>query len=370
MNKLVQIVSFNVPYPPDYGGVIDVFYKIKVLKNLGYDIILHTYTYGRKCSDELALLCKAVYYYQRPRSIRYFFSSLPFIVRTRTSRQLCDNLQKHSCPVILEGVHSTYPLWAGLLKNHKVIVRTHNIEYLYYHGLGLTEKNLFLKYYYLKESKKLRNFEVEALQNAHHIACISPNDAAYFKQFFTNVSVVFPFHENDAVTSITGRGDYILIHADLSVPENIQSIQWLLKEVVSGIQFPVIVAGKNPSAAICKLTRNQLNVKLIANPSSVEMTELIKHAHIQLIHSFYPQGLKLKLLNSLFKGRFVVANAAVVKNTGIEHLCNIAENADDFLLAIHQLMKQPFTEDVIQLRKEGLNQFLPSKQAEKLIQLF
>ena len=27
----LNIVSFDVPYPPDYGGVIDVFYKIKEL---------------------------------------------------------------------------------------------------------------------------------------------------------------------------------------------------------------------------------------------------------------------------------------------------------------------------------------------------
>ena len=32
-DKEVHIVSFDVPYPPNYGGVIDVFYKIKTLFN-------------------------------------------------------------------------------------------------------------------------------------------------------------------------------------------------------------------------------------------------------------------------------------------------------------------------------------------------
>ena len=32
--NLVHIVSFNVPYPADYGGVIDVFYKLKSLHSL------------------------------------------------------------------------------------------------------------------------------------------------------------------------------------------------------------------------------------------------------------------------------------------------------------------------------------------------
>ena len=35
MNKYLNIVSLNVPYPPNYGGVIDIYYKIKALKAVG-----------------------------------------------------------------------------------------------------------------------------------------------------------------------------------------------------------------------------------------------------------------------------------------------------------------------------------------------
>ena len=35
MTKAVNIVSFNIPYPPNYGGVIDVFFKIKALSKAG-----------------------------------------------------------------------------------------------------------------------------------------------------------------------------------------------------------------------------------------------------------------------------------------------------------------------------------------------
>ena len=33
--KEVEIISFDVPYPPNYGGVIDVYYKLKALKKAG-----------------------------------------------------------------------------------------------------------------------------------------------------------------------------------------------------------------------------------------------------------------------------------------------------------------------------------------------
>jgi len=35
MSYSLHIISFNIPYPPDYGGVMDVFYKIKALHDLG-----------------------------------------------------------------------------------------------------------------------------------------------------------------------------------------------------------------------------------------------------------------------------------------------------------------------------------------------
>ena len=39
--KGINIVSFNVPYPPNYGGIIDVYYKIKALREIGCEVVLH-----------------------------------------------------------------------------------------------------------------------------------------------------------------------------------------------------------------------------------------------------------------------------------------------------------------------------------------
>ena len=34
----LNVVSFDIPYPPDYGGVIDIYYKIKALNSAGIKI--------------------------------------------------------------------------------------------------------------------------------------------------------------------------------------------------------------------------------------------------------------------------------------------------------------------------------------------
>ncbi len=41
--KVINIVSFNNPFPPKYGGIIDVYYKIEALYKIGYQIHLHCF---------------------------------------------------------------------------------------------------------------------------------------------------------------------------------------------------------------------------------------------------------------------------------------------------------------------------------------
>jgi hypothetical protein len=106
--KELHLISFNVPYPADYGGVIDVFYKIKALKKAGVKVHLHTFQYGREEADILSSLCEEVYYYKRKLYKDPFFSKLPYIVATRANDELLSNLLKDRHPIIFEGIHCCY----------------------------------------------------------------------------------------------------------------------------------------------------------------------------------------------------------------------------------------------------------------------
>jgi hypothetical protein len=72
--KHLNIISFNVPYPPDYGGVIDVFNKIRWLSEIGVGIYLHVFTYNRPADKELEKYCEKVFYYKRKTGLRNQFS--------------------------------------------------------------------------------------------------------------------------------------------------------------------------------------------------------------------------------------------------------------------------------------------------------
>ena len=96
--KHLHIVSFNVPFPPDYGGIIDIFHKIRSLKNAGVRVILHTFTYERSPAAELEEYCEKVYYYPRKTGWKSQFSFKPYIIYSRRSSELLINLAADPWP--------------------------------------------------------------------------------------------------------------------------------------------------------------------------------------------------------------------------------------------------------------------------------
>jgi hypothetical protein len=365
----LQLVAFNIPYPPDYGGVIDIFYKLKALSECGVSIHLHCFEYNRPQASELEKYCARVYYYPRKKGLLYQFSAKPYIVVTRNDRQLLHKLAANQAPIIFEGLHTCYFLNHESLKNRVRLVRTHNVEHEYYLNLGKVESNVFRKLFFRIEACKLRQYE-NVLKNADHLLSISPNDNLYFDRKFGNSHFSPAFHPFNEIKSKEGKGDYILFHGNLSVAENRQAVNFLIQHVFPKIQQKVIIAGKNPSAEFAKKIQSLPHVQLIANPEGQQMDEIISHAHICLLPTFQDTGLKLKLLASLFSGRFCIANTPMVHKTGLEHLCRLADTSEEMINCINQLWDKEFTSEEIEKRRIILeDDFSNKRNALKIIQI-
>jgi len=350
LETALQLVAFNIPYPPDYGGVIDVFYKIKALAENGVSIYLHCFEYDRPQAIELEKYCAKVFYYPRKHGIRYQFSTKPYIVITRNNDQLLNNLSSNKVPILFEGLHTCLNLDNDALKNHKKLVRTHNIEHEYYLNLCKAERNIFKKVFFRMEACKLKRFE-NVLQNASHLLCISPNDNLYFDRKFSNSHFIPAFHPFSEIKSKLGRGEYILFHGNLSVSENIQAVEYLIQNVFPKISQKVIIAGKNPSERLVQKIQKLTNVQLLSNPENEQMENLIQNSHICLIPTFQDTGLKLKLLASLFSGRFCIANQPMIHKTGLEHLCRQADTPSEMINCVSELFQIEFSSEEIEKRK-------------------
>ena len=368
-NLEIHIVSFTVPYPANYGGVIDVFYKIKILFEWGVKINLHCFKYDRPESGELNKYCKSVNYYNRPKKLRYFFSKIPFIVITRSNKKLLKALQADQLPIIFEGLHTTYFLNKLSNRNRNIVVRTHNIEHDYYKELTKKEKNLFNKIFFYSETFKLKCY-LKILKTNIKIAGITEKDCGYFKSLNSNTFLIEAFHPHNKVNISTGIGEYILFHGNLSVNENIESTQYIIKNICSKTNFQFKFAGKNPDKRLYKLINNYKNTEIIANPSDEKMQDMINNAHINLLITFQDTGIKLKLINALYTGRHCIVNNEMVIGTGLESLCHIHNTPEEIIQKIKELISTAFTEQEVNKRKQILLKNVNNKHStQKLINL-
>lgn len=367
----LHVVSFDIPYPANYGGVIVIFNQIKALHTLGVKVILHCFQYGdRKPQQELEKYCEAVYYYPRSRSLWYQLSLLPFIMRTRQKNALLRRLRKDKYPILFEGMHTAAYVWHKRLRGRQKIVRMHNIEWQYYEGLSHLSSDVLEKLYYFIESLKLQRIEPKVVLHADELLTLSISDQAYFREMKSNTHLIPAFHPNTSVESLTGRGNYVLFHGKLSVPDNDKAAQWLIEDVFASIDIPLVIAGMEPSWRLRELADRYDHVSIVENPDEIQMIDLIKHAHINLLVSFQNAGIKLKLLNALFRGRFCIVNDEMVSGMDLKSLCYVRNTPSAIRQTVEALINAPFEQQRIEERRAILEtHFSNIENARKLISL-
>ncbi len=369
MNLKLHIVTFDVPYPPNYGGVIDVFYKIKALHHLGVKIILHTYNYGRGEQKELNTYCEQVIYYKRS-SFLSIFSIKPFIVKTRDSAKLITNLKKDNAPILFEGIHTTFPIIDSNFSNRKILVRTHNIEHFYYAGLAKSEKNIFKKLFFNFEAKKLKFYE-KIIHKVDIVLTISPSEQKYFIKKFGKKSKYIPvFHENNEIKNISETGKYALYHGDLRVADNLKAVKYLIS-IFKKITYPLRIASSFKNEELIETIKNIPNISFVFldYQNQNHLKELFKNAHLNVLPTFQQTGIKLKLINALYNSRFCVVNTKMVAETNLESLCEVAIDKKEFLRKINDCIVKKYTQKEVLKRTKKLIDFETNTNAKKIIAL-
>ena len=363
----LNVVSFDIPYPPDYGGVIDIYYKIKSLNSAGIKIHLHCFYYGRKKSFKLESICSNINYYRRYRNPLHYFSKQPFIVRTRTSKQLIINLLNNDNPILFEGLHSCFYLTDPRLKNRKKIVRTHNVEHNYYNKIAQAEPNWFKKKYFISEYRKLREFE-KRLKYADIIASISVSDTAYFSSMYSGVVYTPVFHGNESVNIKTGKGDYALYHGNLAVPENENAALYLVHKVFNDINVKLIISGRKPSNRLLTAVNKTSNVLIEPDIPSADLINLINNAQINILPTSQSTGIKLKLINTLYNGRHCIVNSKMITDKGIDECCIVADSAEQMKKAVLEYANRELSsKNTINRIKILENNYSNTKNADNLI---
>lgn len=354
--KRLHIVCFDIPYPANYGGAIDVYYRIRALKDAGVSITLHcTYKGELVHYPELENLCDKVYYYPRKIAISGILSSLPLAVTGRPNETILQNLLQDDAPILYEGLVSCGTMAASELRGRRKYFRECNVEHDYYYALAGASRNLRDRCYYRLEAKRLEHFE-QVLQHADGILALAHHDEAHFRQAYPMVETTYIpcFHAHSELTCPFGIGRGILYHGNLRVEENRKAAEYILREIAPKIpEIPFTIAGANADT----LQVHSGNVVLVSNPEEKQMRQLIREAQVHLLVTFQSTGLKLKLLNALYEGRHVVCNPEMVCGTEFGELCYIESDTNSLIDACKRYYSLPFTHEAKAHRSRRLQVF-------------
>lgn len=371
MSNHLHIVCLDAPSPPDYGGAIDMYYKIQALAETGKKIILHYFDYNPlRNANGLENFCEAIYTYQRKSIFKSLPLSQPFIVESRINNELIERLNKDDYPVLPEGLHCS-GIIPFLNNKERVAIRMHNEEASYYHHLVKTEQSFFKRKYFLQESRLLKRYQ-QNLDKKIKLACLSETDMEIFKDEydFQNINFIPCFIPWQKLSINEGIGKYCLYHGNMQVSENEEAATWLIRNVFSQLNVPFVIAGKGISKKLVTEASLYKNISLINNPSISEIDGLIRNAHINVLPSMNNTGVKLKLLNALLNGRHCITNYNGVKGSRIIHGVIVKEDTGAWIETINDLMTKPITSEDIGNRTAILHLYNNQQNAAMLIALW
>ena len=343
----IQIVSFDWPWPPTYGGIVDVFYRIDSLLDAGVAVDLHVVSGHTRPGDpppawDTPLL--RVFPYAR-RGWRSALGARPYIVASRDVPRLLPSLAAGPPVILYEGVHATSTLAHPRLGRHDQWVRVHNREADYYRQLADTDAPAGQRLYYREEARRLARYEPRVLAQADLLLPASAQDEPFCEALAPGrVLGHRSYTSQRAVASRTGRGGYVLYHAAMHVADNARAAVTLADRVRALPDVRLVVAGRQPPPALRDRLAAQANVELVADPDVAGMQDLIAGAHVIALHAEHRAGYKVKVVESLAQGRFVLANEDMVHGApGLRAGVTVADGEAEWRAALRGLLGREFT---------------------------
>lgn len=369
-NSPFHIIAFDVPYPPNYGGIVDVYYKLKHLHQVGGKIIYHCFFYKghNPPAKELEQYCDKIYYYERKKApAKLLFNKLPYVISSRSNPELLERLLEDNYPILFDGIQTCYFLNHPEIEKRKRIFRANNIEHLYYSGLAQWETSSLKKQYLKTEARRLEKFE-KRLKGVDAILSVAKMDIPHFEQYGKTYHIPPFFNsENRRVINETETEDIVLFQGNLSVKENENAAYFIMDNVVSKSDNEFVIAGKSPSEQLKAKASQHKNVTLIDTPSIEKMDGLIRNARVNLLMTFQQTGIKLKLLHALESGQHIIINDKMDDSGIFAGLCHVENKPEKIAARIDELMKTPFTSEDKAKRDEKFAEYYGNELNAKRI---
>ncbi|WP_373325422.1 glycosyltransferase [Sporomusa paucivorans] len=356
------IIAHDFPYPPNNGGRVDMWTRIKALHSRGVKIFLITWL-NREPSQqeyqEIGKYVEQIIVYRRCHNIANFIlSKYPsYIVDRQISdfdmEKLKSELLLFSPQVLLlDGIAgSICALEIMNLFNGKIIFvyRSHNVEYLYAKALYMSEKNLAYKavrYINIDRVKKIEKF----IRDKSHVIFEISQDDYESLNMPNNVFLQNPIIDDKFTESKRYEFDILFI-GGLCWPNNIYGLKWFAINCIPYLEkeYKIVFAGSNPSKEFIKFCETY-KIEVLPNPKDIK--KVLSKGKVLINPIFHGSGVNIKILEMLSTGKSIVSTNKGVRGISkdIRSFIKYTDNAEQFSRYIEEAFKKPIY-DLLQVEK-------------------
>lgn len=265
-------------------------------------------------------------------------------------RELIDMLQKEDYDIVhLEGLFLVpYIKTIRKYSRAKIVMRQHNIEFSIWERLANQSKSPVKKAYLSLLAKRLRNFELDHINDYDLILPISPEEEKAYTLLGTTCPLfLHPFGIDISEIPFSPANSMPLSLYHIGAMDwlpNQESVNWLLEKVMPliGEQLPetkLYLAGRNMPEAYLQL--KQKNVVVVGEVPDAAAFEQYKS--ILVVPLLSGGGVRIKIFQAMAMGKTVITTNIGVE--GIEAENNkevfIADTPQEFAGKIIDLVQQP-----------------------------
>lgn len=347
----ILLVANDFPYPPTHGAAIDMWWRIKTLKKLGYQVDIVATVKSMPPEEDIQALQAEVaqlFIVQRQRGLKSAMSALPFQVQSRAALRTVALSNEYKA-VVMEAEHVASILQNPTLRAQNRILRLHNDEVRFFQELSKSSKSIVRKAFYQSEAAKFRVLSRKIMSKCDALWFISDYErkqhlkrhpADYKKAFF-----VPPRVDRNVMRRQSLEGCRVLFIGTLAFANNSSAVEWYVSKVhqllcdVPGYNFVIAgnTVGEN-TEGLKRLVAPYNNITLIENPKEIE--SLYKSSAVFVNPVLRGAGLKIKTIDAILAGMPVVTTPTGIEGTGLEHQRQllVAKTPNEFADCIRNLV--------------------------------
>ena len=296
----VTFIFNEMPYPPNHGGRVDVWRRIKAFKRAGIGIQFICWVGDQPRSqpmpahlDELRNYVDEIHLFTIGSDL---ISRILRLIRlTKYSSHVASRiLNRAAAATLLSAVGSYRPdaVWLDAIYGGEIAisisehlgiplyVRSHNIEHRYMKGQALLARSLRDRLMWGLAVFHLKKYETSLLQRSKYFFDCSYDDLLFWEGQGLGNGYYLPQTidpETDLLASPaspwTSRQFDVVFMGNLHSPNNVQGLLWFITEVLPFViasrpDVTVLIAGSHPAQVIRDACAQRPNVTLVANPES------------------------------------------------------------------------------------------------------